>query len=194
MTSRTARHATSRRFGIAGLAVAALLAACDTQLPTASEIEHMDGAAIVATTAPMVSGDVTKVRFLVDGVEVTRDQAKALDAGVIASIRVVRAKGDAPGEVQIVTRAVRVTDATATTPAGSSGMIVVAAPPKARTNAPFEGLLVVDGKIVDASLLATIPPDQIASVDVLKGDAATSAYSDPRAAKGVIKVTTKAKP
>lgn len=59
----------------------------------------------------------------------------------------------------------------------------------------FTGLMIVDGVITDPAIANRIAPDQIVSVDVTKGVAATSQYSDPRAVNGVIRITTKkAKP
>ena len=55
----------------------------------------------------------------------------------------------------------------------------------------FDGLLLIDGRITDASELDRIAPDRIESVEVIKGAAATQAFTDPRAANGVIKVTLK---
>jgi hypothetical protein len=57
----------------------------------------------------------------------------------------------------------------------------------------FDGLLVVDGEIVTNGALDRINPETIATVEVVKGSAAKTRYSDPRAANGVIVVTTKAK-
>jgi TonB-dependent SusC/RagA subfamily outer membrane receptor len=37
----------------------------------------------------------------------------------------------------------------------------------------------------------TIAPDQIQSINVIKGPAASAKYNDPRAANGVIEITTK---
>jgi hypothetical protein len=42
--------------------------------------------------------------------------------------------------------------------------------------------------------LNALRPDQIASIEVLKGAAATQAYKDVRAEQGVIKVTTRKNP
>jgi hypothetical protein len=54
----------------------------------------------------------------------------------------------------------------------------------------FEGLLVVDGVLVASSVLHTLK-DQIERIEIVKGAAATTLYDDPRAANGVIKITTK---
>ena len=55
---------------------------------------------------------------------------------------------------------------------------------------PFDGLLLVDGVRMAPSRLDTMDPATIASVDVLKGEAAVQAYGAD-GAKGVIRITTK---
>ena len=57
----------------------------------------------------------------------------------------------------------------------------------------FDGLVVIDGKIAEQSEFDRLSPSIIASVEVLKGESGKALYSDPRAANGVIRVTTKAK-
>jgi beta-lactamase regulating signal transducer with metallopeptidase domain len=64
-------------------------------------------------------------------------------------------------------------------------------PPQAPTRSGFTGLMIVDGAITDPAIANSIAPDQIVSVDITKGPAARAQYSDPRAANGVIKITTK---
>jgi beta-lactamase regulating signal transducer with metallopeptidase domain len=64
-------------------------------------------------------------------------------------------------------------------------------PPTAPTRTGFTGLMIVDGVITDAAVANSIAPDQIVSVDVIKGAAATAQYTDPRAVNGVIKIATK---
>ena len=55
--------------------------------------------------------------------------------------------------------------------------------------------MIVDGVITEPTIVNSISPDQIVSIDIVKGAAATAQYSDPRAANGVIRITTKkAKP
>ncbi len=61
--------------------------------------------------------------------------------------------------------------------------------------ASFTGLMVVDGVITDPATVNSLSPEQIVSVEIVKGAAATVLYSDPRAANGVIVIKTKkAKP
>lgn len=55
----------------------------------------------------------------------------------------------------------------------------------------FEGLLLIDGVETPVSATTNLDPDTIETIEVLKGPAAARAYSDPRAAKGVIRITTK---
>lgn len=61
----------------------------------------------------------------------------------------------------------------------------------------FNGVLLVNGVRVDNSALATIPPGDIVSVEVVKGDAVREAYGgqypDSAIANGVIKITTRAR-
>jgi hypothetical protein len=62
---------------------------------------------------------------------------------------------------------------------------------QSKVNLSFNGLVVIDGAPASNAALEQLPPQRIASIDVLKGVDATSKYSDPRAANGVIQVTTK---
>jgi beta-lactamase regulating signal transducer with metallopeptidase domain len=58
---------------------------------------------------------------------------------------------------------------------------------------PFNGVLILNGVRVANSELTTIPPGEIVSVEVVKGDAARQLYPDSAAANGVIKITTRSK-
>ncbi len=55
----------------------------------------------------------------------------------------------------------------------------------------FDGVLVLNGVRVNSRELANVAPDQIVSVEVLKGDAARKLYADSAAANGVIRITTR---
>lgn len=55
---------------------------------------------------------------------------------------------------------------------------------------PVPALLVVDGTIVDYSVFTNIPPEQVKSIDVLKGASASARYGS-RGMGGVIVLTTK---
>ena len=55
----------------------------------------------------------------------------------------------------------------------------------------FDGIVVLDGVRVDASRMATLSPNDIVSMEVIKGDAATKLFAEPAAKNGVIRITTK---
>ena len=195
MTSRASRFATSRSIAGGLLALSALIVACSSDLPTATEIAKMDGKTAVQAAQRAALIDSTHVRYVLDGKSVSGAEAAAVAAAQIAQIEITRGTGGALSEVRINRKAARDSEVVqvrkrAAEYVGDS--IVVA---KVPGTGKFEGLFVVDGKIVDdAAAFTSLRPDQIASVEVLKGAAATQAYSDVRAAKGVIKVTTRQNP
>lgn len=53
-------------------------------------------------------------------------------------------------------------------------------------------LIVVDGKIIERGSISDLDPDDIATINVLKGEAAEKAYGD-KGKNGVVQVTTKKK-
>lgn len=55
---------------------------------------------------------------------------------------------------------------------------------------PVPALLVVDGTIIEFSVFSNIPPEQVKSIDVLKGASASARYGS-RGMGGVVVVTTK---
>jgi beta-lactamase regulating signal transducer with metallopeptidase domain len=55
----------------------------------------------------------------------------------------------------------------------------------------FLGLVFIDGARADRMAMARLTPDQIESVEVIKGAAALRLYGEPEAVNGVIRVTTK---
>ena len=66
-------------------------------------------------------------------------------------------------------------------------------PVRIRTGERFEGLTVLDGRIVSPTEMRTLAPGRIDKVEVIKGPRAAELYpNDPRAAHGVIRITTKA--
>ncbi len=54
----------------------------------------------------------------------------------------------------------------------------------------FGNKSIVDGKVIDAFQLSDMSPDQIESIDVLKGNTATARYGE-KAKDGAILITTK---
>jgi beta-lactamase regulating signal transducer with metallopeptidase domain len=191
MNARLPRFARLRATLLGVLAFAALASACESPLPTTAEIEKMDVAAVEARVVqlqPVQGGTVT---YIVDGEKVPAQVARALPAGQIAQVDV--AGGTAGNTVTIHTvRAAAQANARMrepvpvhvdTSPASTSDVVL---------SEGFHGLLVIDGVVSPASALRGLDHEGIERVEVIKGDAATRAYDDPRAANGVIRITTRA--
>jgi hypothetical protein len=181
MTERTVSSKSLRRIATAFIGTAALITACESNLPTTAEVEHMDAAAVErrASVAGMLNGG--PVQYVVDGKAVEAAAANALTPEKIFSVSVtneIRVATLDPSAGQSVQRG------------GESAPSTIRIRPAGEKSA-FEGLLIVDGVIQNASTLNTIPPDRIASLEVMKSAAATAKYRDPRAAKGAILITTK---
>lgn len=220
MNARLPRFARLRAGLLGTLGLVLLASACDTPLPTTAEVQAMDVRALEARTTVLVptqaDGNVT---YYVDDKQVTAEEARTLVADRIVRMEVTRAQAQGSGVVRIYTNpgaegataagGVRVTTyrnpqapATAEARARRAGTSIVARDPNGvefrasraegtTLTAGFEGLLVIDGVISDASALRTMAPDAIEQVEVIKGAAATQVYDDPRAAQGVIRITTK---
>jgi TonB-dependent SusC/RagA subfamily outer membrane receptor len=180
MTSRPSQFLRSRRIGSALLAAVALLAACESQLPTAAELQNMDVKGVETRVAQVTKLDTTKVIYMVDGKQVSRAEANALSADKIATVNV---RGGKVQEIRIGTKTALV---------GSRGPTSVIVNMSGKAKTPFAGILIVDGKTVESSSLNSISPDSIESIEVIKGEAAKALYGEA-GANGVIKVTTKKK-
>lgn len=178
MTSGFKSFAAERRIAGAVIAAVVLLAACESKLPTSAQIEKADGASATKSfvDAGLVSGG--KVRYTIDGKAATEAEAKKLSAGQLVSVEVVTVNDSS--EVRLSTAATA--GRTDGSPARAAGLL---------GDKTFDGLLLVDGKIVEASMLGTIKKESIESVEILKGAAAAAKYDDPRAANGVIQITLK---
>jgi TonB-dependent SusC/RagA subfamily outer membrane receptor len=182
MTSRPSQFLRSRRIGSGLLAAVALLAACESQLPTAAELQNMDVKGVETRVAQVTKLDTTKVLYLVDGKQVSRADANALSADKIATVNVLGGKVQ---EIRIVTKGAL--------PAGVlNGAPARVVDVSGSAKKPFTGILIVDGKTVESSSLNSISPESIESIEVMKGEAAKAMYGEA-GANGVIKVTTKKK-
>ncbi len=211
MTQGLPRFATLRAAALGVLGSAALLAACDTRLPTSAEVETMDVAGVEAQAQQLrlVTGDGGHVTYFIDGVEVSAEEARALLGDRIARVEFVRANADVSAQVHVRTHMAEAGDMEALAqdilrelPPGEGDRQVrvlrlrQGEGERVATIAPlgggeFDGLLLIDGVVAPASALRGVRPEQIERVEVLKGDAATRLYDDPRAANGVIRITTK---
>jgi TonB-dependent SusC/RagA subfamily outer membrane receptor len=100
--THTVRFAPLRAAVFGVPAVVALLAACETALPTAAEIEAMDAGAVereaVALRLLPGTADGAAARFIVDGKEVSREEAMAILPEEIVTIAV---RGSGPVRTRV---------------------------------------------------------------------------------------------
>jgi hypothetical protein len=182
-----ARKFARLRGSLVGFAALSLLVvACEAKLPTSAEIDQMDVAgAEKAAVQAMASSKTAEYR--IDGVVSTAEQAHALRPEQIATMNVSQSDGSGSGH-----NIIRITTHDAAQPVALRRRTVDTTALRKRLGDTFNGLLVVDGSIVDPAVLSKIDPDHIASIDVLKGTAARALYpADSAAANGVIRVITK---
>ena len=204
MTTRLPRFAAVRASALGALGAAILAAACDTRMPTAPEVEAMDVAA--AETQAKRFGIVSengKTSYFVDGEQVSAEEARALGGDKIARMEMVRRQGAEGTRFVIRTRrdgadqenriAVQGEDRFREAPIVRMTMPAPGEEPQRMVLARgFEGLVFIDGALADPSRLKSVYRDQIEKIEVLKGAAAAKLHSDPKAANGVIRITTKA--
>lgn len=218
LTPQSSRFVRARSVGLALVAGALALAACDKSLPSAPEIERMDVAAAEAGAQKVGIGSLSddpNTVYTIDGREASADEARAIDASRIATID-IRASG-IEGDVK-TRRTIRiwtpeglkvrgVEDANGgvrmkivSTEEGSENQALTTVDirdgerfvdGKRIESRKFEGLFVIDGKIEDPSSMRKLDPESIESIEVVKGPAASQLYSDPAAKNGVILITTK---
>ncbi len=218
MTPKPLRYPLLRVLTTGALASLALLAACEAKLPTADEVDGMTAATATAAVSKVALMDTSRMTYYVNDVVATKAQADAVAPDSIANVNVIKVS-DGTGEIRITTRkpgdaplgtkrTTLVVDTAIVTETALGGAVRVRtiAPRGTNTTEPsatqpqmmkkaFDGLMIIDGVIRESNAMNTLAPDQILSVNVIKGPAATAKYSDPRAANGVIEITTKqAKP
>jgi beta-lactamase regulating signal transducer with metallopeptidase domain len=197
------RFTAVRTGALGAIALLAVLVACEARLPTSAEVEKMDVASAEKAAVEaklLLDKKVAERIYTIDGVVVTAADAHALASSKIASVNIAKgslAKTTDSGKVYTYVN-IRTGD----------GATLAGGPMKVRFNKgqaetleaqkgtleskkSFNGLLFVDGVQVPSSSLARISPDDILTIDVLKGAAAAQTSSDPAAMNGIIKVTTK---
>lgn len=190
-------------------AAAVAVTACTTEVPTAMDIRDADVNTVAeALGLPAQSG---AVEFVVDGEVWTEARGRALLPEQIASIEVVR-MGDPPqrrAQIRIATNPSDATPGAAAlvlpegTPTAPAAMDRASAPPVTvtlrgdhvvvpGTGANPAPLMVVDGEVLEAptTLQTMVRPDQIAKIEILKGEAAIALFGE-RGIHGVIRVTTR---
>ena len=210
MNTRLSGPARARAAALGILGFVLLAGACDTPLPTSAEVEKMDVAALEARTAAVrPAGENQDVTYYVDDQQVTAEEARALTPDQIAQMDVSRNETAGGDVVRIYTLDaskrrqatggtfdVRLNPERADGSRAAGGTFEVRLAPQPAGGsvvaASQDPMVVIDGVVADKSALSRLTPDEIAQVDVIKGEAARALYSDPRAANGVIRITTKA--
>lgn len=171
MTTPSKTPAT-RALMVAGLSLIAVVAACDAGLPTASEVDAMDAKSAAAVAGRLSLHEVDEApSYIVDGTPVTAQEAQAIAPQDIWEINVV--KGAEGTEIRVTTRHQGAD--------GTRQMVAIREQP----------LVIIDGVRATEAEMKALNPDDIESVSVVKGAAATRLHEDPAAANGVITIKTK---
>lgn len=201
-----------RASGAAALAFVAILAACEAKMPTQDDVTSMDAASAERVAAKLqlekATLDLGNVQYFVDDKPASAEEARAIAADHIATVNIMKTQApDGHAVINIRTKSGDVDTVRYKTTADGAEAERLATEEHAKRNfmvvpdgdargikAPpprqFSGLIYIDGVLSSPSALAALSKDQIVSVDVLKGEAAKAAYSNPAAANGVIKITT----
>ena len=167
----------------------ALMAACETRLPTTAEISAMDvaGAERSVARTPFTSGaDMANAAFYINGVKATAEEAHRIAPNRIASIAVEKASAGSAAVVRVSTTGVR-----DVAESDDGRTVKDGALPAHSASQSFNGIIFIDGLRVDGAAFAKLQPGDIASVEVVKGPAALALVNEPAAANGIIKVTMK---
>ena len=201
MTQRTSRFPIARAAAAAVFAAVAILAACEAKLPTQTEVDGMTAASATASAQKMrlMSSDTADAQYKVNGVLVSAAEANAIPANRIATIDVrrgvsapngkaiisitTRAPGDTSTGV-MMTKEIRIGGQPGEGADGPDGL-----PRKHLQN--FDGVILIDGVRSTEAAMQAMAPDDIVSVEVIKGASAASLYNAPEAKNGVIRITTK---
>jgi hypothetical protein len=193
MTEQPVATRYARRIAGSLLAATVLITACESRLPTSSDLEQMDVTSAERQAAVAGVLKATRAQYVVDGKTVDAQSAKALKASDISSISVTKSGKGTPDEIRISTVTGAPVGLVPTMRETNPGDRITSrvALTQAAAKSAFTGLVIIDGVVGTASTLSALSPDRILSMEVLKSAAATRKYSDPRAANGVIIVTTK---
>lgn len=203
MTERPVRLITTRRVTVAALATLAFVAACESRLPTDTEVREMDAETAVRSVASVARIDTAALRFYVDGKPATGAVARGIPADRITGVSVngerslvyittddsaspLSRGGEKVAEVRVEGRpldtSMVVRDDAANTRVLLRGGV--------QRDKEFTGLFIVDGVRTDPKQATALTPDRIESVSVLKGAAARAQYGEA-GANGVILIKTK---
>lgn len=196
------RFIIARTGALAAMALLAVAVACEARLPTSSEMDAMNVAAVekTAVQAKLLEESRASSRtYTVDGVVVSAADARAILANRVARVDIV--KGKSGDEIHVVTtdlskkaaERMKETSWVAFRTDGSGGDTVRGVTPLRLKSSKkgFDGVVIIDGVTASEHELALLSAKDIASIDVIKGASAQTMSPDPAAVNGVIKVTTK---
>jgi len=202
MKNSRPRLALVRTCALGAIAMLSIVMACEARLPTSAEVANMDAGSAekAAVQAKLVDEKSQRVVYKVDGVVVTAAEARSIAADHIASVSVTKS-GAAEGEkgavayatVNVTTGGINTNRASAKVEFEKGAPIGTSLTERGSVTGSkaFNGLVYIDGLLAAAGILKKLGPNEIASVEILKGDAARKLSADPAAANGVIIVTTK---
>lgn len=208
----------ARGGALGALALAAGLAACEAKMPTSAEVDQMDAASAerVATKMAMLESRDSTV-YIVDGVKMAAEKANLISPNRIASIEVKKTPAaGGPGYIIIATKdadSVRVSGAKTEDEKVAVKQAWMLAHPgdtdrvlvrkrlasgegnllgvPSRMSSGAKPLIYIDGVKRSDDALKSLNPNDILSVEVIKGASAAAYVNDPEAANGVIVIKTK---
>ena len=205
MKNTQPRLALLRTGALGAIAMLSIVMACEARLPTSAEIDKMD---VASAEKAAVQAKLVDERGVCMGSKdiVSVSVTKAGAAHLTDAMHRRALKGDSSTYAVVNIRTSALNERIETLRARSSSpestahgdRQVEASTGRNRDGAwdadqlkGFAGLVFVDGALAPAGILAKLGPNEIASIEVLKGEAAAKISTDPAAANGVIRVTTK---
>ncbi|MEO8795794.1 MAG: TonB family protein, partial [Daejeonella sp.] len=152
---------------------------------------------------PGTSNGMEKALYILDGKEVSEATAKSFDPEKIATVNVLKGEnaGAAYGE-KGKNGVVLISTKNAGSASNSNENIKVTANAKGTSNVSvntnddqamfknFKGLIIIDGKESDKAAAVKLDPNEIATVNVMKGGGVMNAYGE-KGKNGVIVIVTK---
>jgi len=198
MKNTQPRFTLVRTGALGAIAMLSIVMACEARLPTSAEVDQMDVASAekAVVQAKLLDGkEAQNVVYKIDGVVVTAAVAHAMSSKHIVSVSVSKSgtahmKGDSTAFAVL---SVSTSDSSIKGPMKIvyNGGTIETAHGTVESAKRFTGLLFVDGVLAPEGSMAKLSPNDIASIEVIKGVAAAKLSTDPAAANGVIRVTTK---
>lgn len=168
------------------VALIAALAACESRLPTEADVSNMTAVSAQQSAAMVgiMNGSDSLTTYYINDRVAAAAEARALSPEQIASVRVIKRDSVNGGKssMWISTRAAN----------GTMGPIHVKIREDGSGGKMFAGPIFIDGKRTDQNGMKSLSPNDIVSIEVIKGPRAAALYpNDSAAAQGVIQITTK---